>query len=85
MTVTTTPTNLLAGKPANAEWLVQNLGGSAIYLARTQAECTTTDGVKVDANQAISLDEPARLLSRTSQLWARTASGTADVRILRVG
>lgn len=85
MTVTTTPTDLLAGKPANGEWLIQNLGANAIYIARTEGECTTTNGVKISTNEAISIDEPARVFTRTSQLWARTASGTADVRVLRVG
>jgi hypothetical protein len=85
MTVTTTPTDLLAGKPANAEWLIQNLGANAIYVARTEEECTSTDGVKIGVNEAISIDEPARVFTRTAQLWACTASGTADVRIIRVG
>jgi hypothetical protein len=84
MTVTTTPTNLLSGKPAGGEWLIQNLSSNAIYLARTEAECTTTDGVKVAQNEAISIDEPARAFTRTAQLWARTATGTADVRIIRL-
>jgi hypothetical protein len=84
MTVTTTPSNLLDEMPAGGEWLIQNLGSAAIYLARTEADCTTTDGVKISANEAIAIDEPARDFSRTGQLWARTASGTADVRLLRL-
>lgn len=85
MNVTTNPTDLLSGKPANGEWLIQNLGANDIYVARTSAECTTTNGVKIAENEAISIDEPARVFTRTSQLWARTESGTADVRIIRVG
>jgi hypothetical protein len=85
MNVTTAPIDLLAGQPANGEWLIQNLGTNAIFIARTQADCTTTAGVKIALNEAISIDEPARVFTRTAQLWARTASGTADVRIIRVG
>jgi len=84
MTVTTTPANLLADKAAGAEWLIQNLSSNAIYVARSEAECTTADGVKIAQYEAISIDEPARIFTRTAELWARTASGTADVRILRL-
>lgn len=85
MNVTTTPTDLLAAQPANGEWLIQNLGANAIYVARTAEDCTSTAGVKIGVNEAISIDEPARVFTRTAQLWACTASGTADVRIIRVG
>jgi hypothetical protein len=84
MNVTTTPSNLLDGEVTGAEWLIQNLGTEAIYLARSEEDCTTADGVKVGQYEAITIDEPARSYARTAELWARTASGTADVRILRL-
>lgn len=85
MTVNTTPVDLLANQAKGGEWLIQNLGTNAIYLSRTEADCTSTAGVKVGVNEAISIDEPARVFTKTNQLWACTASGTADVRIIRVG
>jgi hypothetical protein len=84
MTIETTPVNLLDGKPAGGEWLVQNLGTADIYLARTEDDCTTEDGVRISENEALSFDEPVR--TRTGGgIWVRTASGEADVRVIRVG
>lgn len=85
MTATTTPTDLIAGEEPGGRWLVQNLGSQAIYLARSQAACTTTAGVKLGAGEALSFDAPVRSYNGGTGIWVRTASSTADVRILRVG
>jgi hypothetical protein len=85
VTATTTPTNLIAGEESGGRWLVQNLGAAAVYVARSEADCTTTAGLKLGAGEAISFDSPMRSYNGGTGLWVRTASGTADVRTLRVG
>jgi len=85
VTANTTPHNLIVGEEAGGRWLVQNLGSEAAYLGRTEATCTTTAGLKLGAGEAIGFDSPLRSYNGGSALWVRTASGTADVRVLRVG
>ena len=79
------PVNLLANKPAGAEWLIQNLGPSDVYIARREADANSNGGIKLSVGEAISFDEPARLFTRTAELWANVANGSADVRVLRMG
>jgi len=85
VTATTTPTNLIAGVESGGRWLLQNLGSEAVYVARSEADCSTTAGLKLGAGEAISFDSPVRTYNGGNAIWVRTATGTADVRILRVG
>jgi hypothetical protein len=85
MTATTTPTNLLASEDPGGEWLVQNLGTEPIYVARSEGACTPTQGVRISAGQAIGFDSPLREYNGGAEIWVCTSTGTADVRVLRIG
>jgi hypothetical protein len=80
MTITTNPTNILPAGAAGYTWIVQNLGTEAIYIARTAAGATSTEGVKVGQYEAI---EVKLSTSGTTTLYAATATGTADVRVIK--
>jgi hypothetical protein len=95
MTVNTTPSNLLPlTLPGNAAagrtWIVQNLGAASVNVLRLPASAAApsagtlaSDGVVVGANQAIEVG-PMLVTTGGEYLWASTASGTADVRVLCV-
>jgi hypothetical protein len=95
MTVTTTPSNLLPlTLPGNAAagrtWIVQNLGTQPVTVLRAAASAAApsaatvlADGVTIGANQAIEIG-PMLVTTGGEFLWARTATGTADVRVLAI-
>jgi hypothetical protein len=95
MTVNTTPSNLLPlTLPGNAAagrtWIVQNLGAAPVRLLRQPASSAApsgatlaSDGVVMGVNQAIEIG-PMLLTTGGEYLWASTASGTADVRVLAI-
>lgn len=80
MTVTTDPSNVLPAGTSGGTWIVQNLGTEAIYIGRTASDANTTTGVKVAQFEAVEFDFST---SGTASIWARTATGTADVRVLK--
>jgi hypothetical protein len=96
MTVNTTPSNLLpltlpGNGAAGRTWIVQNLGTSTVTVLRQAASAavpsaaTVADnGVVVGVNQAFEIG-PMLLTTGGEFLYAVTASGTADVRVLCVG
>jgi hypothetical protein len=85
MTASTTPTNTLAGKDSGGRWLLQNLGPEDIYVSRSEDDCTTADGIRVAANEAMTLDTPVRDYNGGNELWIVTDTGTSDVRLMRIG
>lgn len=96
MTVNTTPSNLLpltlpGNGAAGRKWIVQNLGTSTVTVLRRRASDTAptaatiaADGVSVGVNQAFEIG-PMLGTTGGEFLYAVTASGTADVRVLCVG
>jgi hypothetical protein len=69
-----------SGGSRSPTWLIQNLGTEAIYVARTADAATAATGVEVGAFQAVEF----RLSTAgISSIFAATATGTADVRVIK--
>ena len=84
VTVTTTATLIPAAAdaitgPTRTEILVQNLGTGAIYVGAS--DVTTANGIQVNAGASLGLNGVAT----PDALYAITASGTQDVRVLEIG
>jgi hypothetical protein len=80
MNITTTPALLPIG--ADKIPLIQNLGPEPVFISRSNTNMLTT-GIKLNAGDAFETANEVRQGGTT--LYAVTASGSSDVRIITSG
>jgi hypothetical protein len=80
-TVTTTPTSILPVTLTDRLGVVlRNWTGNVIYLAETAAKANPTQGYPIGIGESLGLD-----IQAGQEVWAATASGSSDVRIMEAG
>jgi len=79
-TVRTSVTQIVAYSPERTALLIRNISGSTVYISTDQGS-VHSEGLKLDEGEYVSMvraDGDAPEL----QVYAATASGTADLRIV---
>lgn len=81
ITVGTDPVHLDVAHDATP--LIQNLGSGNLYIEATQADCTTTSGLKLAAGDIYQY--PLPLNEGAGDVWLVADAAGTDVRYLVVG